>query len=274
MRDISAFSSSRIMIECSTTLLLTHHSLINYFIRLTFSKTNAYDITAVTESLQFVEGWFKEILRHGKKLPHDFDSEFFCRAVSILFGSEHHVVVLRVLTMIYNYADIFTGESRRSLLLDLLIKKYFFQLFLHWESTVRNTYQQILAFKMLRMRRKVLKQIGVGSQSRFDGTNGGVMDNALDAELDGLLYGKIEYYIGTLHEVKNNGATKSKSNKMNASLAADNSAAYSHKPPENLEVYVENAIKEYRKYMEMYYQWEAQPDDKLPSLTPLSLIAT
>jgi hypothetical protein len=53
-----------------------------------------------------------------------------------------------MLTLLYNYAEIFEGDIRKRLFHDFLIAEHFFNLFLHWDDNVRNAFQQFLVFKV------------------------------------------------------------------------------------------------------------------------------
>ncbi len=53
-----------------------------------------------------------------------------------------------MLSLLYNYAEVFEGEARKAVFCELLIKKYFFTLFLHWDDGTRNSFQQIIVFRV------------------------------------------------------------------------------------------------------------------------------
>jgi len=95
------------------------------------------------------------------KLPLTFDIDYFCKAAEVILDSEHHQLIGKLLALIYNYADIFEGQARRILFGDLLLKQEFYHLFLNWDDNVRNSFQQILVFKMIRLKRSELHKAGV-----------------------------------------------------------------------------------------------------------------
>ena len=82
-------------------------------------------------------------------LPKDFDIQFFCKGIDILFHSDHHQIMLTTLSFLYECAEVFDGQNRSILFVDLLLHKYFYHLFLHWDYSVRNGFQQLLVFKVL-----------------------------------------------------------------------------------------------------------------------------
>lgn len=84
------------------------------------------------DTLSLLEAWLTELQRKHP-LPESFDMEFFCKGIGILLDSDHHQTVLRVLQVIYSSSDLFNGSLRYMLFGELLIKKMFFTLFLHWD---------------------------------------------------------------------------------------------------------------------------------------------
>eukprot|EP01102_Stenamoeba_stenopodia_P008063 TRINITY_DN2288_c0_g1_i1.p1 TRINITY_DN2288_c0_g1~~TRINITY_DN2288_c0_g1_i1.p1 ORF type:complete len:583 (-),score=111.95 TRINITY_DN2288_c0_g1_i1:11-1759(-) len=228
-KDLAYFN--RVLTDCLSSLVSVEPALINFYMYFTFSRTNVYETTAVMETLSYVDVWFKEIMKADKRLSNDFDVNYFCKAISIMIETEHHQLILRVLTLIYNYAEIFSGKiTRKTLLIDVLLKQYFFKLFLHWESSIRNAYQQIIVFKMLRERRSRLQKYGFLTDSErpkkdeFDTLHE-------DYELDGMIYSKIESYVKLLQ-----------------------SPGESY--PANWQIYSRQALQEYDLFMRVYEQWE------------------
>lgn len=49
--------------------------------------------------------------------------------------------------MLYYHIDIFNGDNRKILLQDFILEKNFYQLFLHWDEVVRNTFHQFIIYK-------------------------------------------------------------------------------------------------------------------------------
>ena len=82
------------------------------------------------------------------ELPTSFDHKFFCKGIDIMFQTDHHQIMTRALSMVYAALGLFTDDARVSLVIECLLHKYFFRLFLHWDSAVRNSYHQILLFKV------------------------------------------------------------------------------------------------------------------------------
>jgi len=225
------------------------------------TKTNVYDIPAVIETLTYVDIWLRELADKNICLPNDFDCSLFCSAVDVMIDSEHHQLILRLLTLIYKYADIFCDELRRQLFIELLLKKHFFTLFLHWESTVRNAFQQLVVFKMMREKRSLLQKQGffikeLASQSIHHDKNNVPSYPSTTDEIDGMVFAKVESYIRMLQDQLRDREQ--------------------HLYPSHLEVYVPKSMTEYSIYMSLYYQWESLPekDAKAPNLIPASMLTS
>ena len=90
-------------------------------------------------------------------LPRQFDCNFFCRAIDIMIGCDHHQVVQKALRMLYSFSDVFVSEARRALFIDLVLHKHFYSLFLHWDPAIRNSFQQLLVFKVPRHQKCEMK---------------------------------------------------------------------------------------------------------------------
>jgi len=147
-----------------------------------------------------------------------------------------------------------------------LLKKNFFKLFLHWDDVVRNYYQQLLVFKMVRMKRSELHKQGFimpefsgktdKPETKLDGSVPVPPENPnSDASLlDLTISAKIRAYVQSVED------------QLRQKVAPE--FAY---PPE-LEVYAPKAIGEYKQYVCRYSQWEERRENKMPGLVPLSII--
>ena len=100
------------------------------------------------EAFGYVEIWFKVIKTNDLLLPTNFDIDFFCKGCEIVIEADHFAQLYRLLTLLYSYSELFDGMIRTKLFGEMLLKKFFFKLFLHWDDNVRNTYQQIIVFKV------------------------------------------------------------------------------------------------------------------------------
>ncbi|KAL6042037.1 HECT domain-containing protein [Balamuthia mandrillaris] len=167
---------------------------------------------------------------------------------------------MKLLTVIYNHADVFRANARRALFGDLLLRKHFFPLFLHWDFNVRNTFHQLLVYKMVRLKRSVLRQEGfrVGELARqkhqqqlqAQRTQSFTVDP--EHNNDAFLYGELEDRLAMLQD----------------QLRGTRHDLY----PKELEVYVPAALSEYKRYLSYYFMWESEGNVTAPKLVPLSLL--
>ena len=268
--EVQCEAIPRSLMDCSSWFLLADPELINRYQAIVMHRTNAFNVPAVLEVLGNVETWMKFLHEYKLKLPDNYDYEYFCFAIDMMLETDHHMLVHKTLSFLYTNATVFNNATRQHLFLEVLLKKHFFNLFLHWESTIRNTFHQIIIFKMLRHKRTMLAKHGfvVQELSSRSGAakdpekKGGILTistdefsvpNPEDDDLttDAVLFAKIESYI-----------------QMTEDQIRFPEAGHYRK---GLEVYVPNALMEYRTYLCHYYQWIASSQtDEAPKLTPIS----
>jgi len=174
--------------------------VLNYYLNIVFSRTNVYNIASVNDVLLYLDLWLRELSRRKLKLPRDFDAQYFSEAIKVVISTDHHQLILRILSILYNYAELFTGHVRRTVFIDSLLTQHFFTLFLHWEPTVRNTFQQILVYKMLSQKRSDVKE-GIRLRNNIlMGDDPMDIDDDYENKLDDLAYGKMEWYVQALQQ--------------------------------------------------------------------------
>lgn len=79
----------------------------------------------------------KENEKLGPRLPTCFDFELFGQGIVSLLSSSHFQVVLKTLSFLYNHEIIFHGPLRVQLVENILLRKNFNRLFMHWMYEVR-----------------------------------------------------------------------------------------------------------------------------------------
>lgn len=124
--------------------------------------------------------WFRWLLDHSCGLSKDFDYKFFIKALDIMFQTDHHQLMTRAISMLYSILEVFTGDARVSIVIDLLLHKYFFRLFLHWDASVRNCYHQLLLFKGIRAKRSHLVNIRFSNDRTINGPSFHDMEHITD----------------------------------------------------------------------------------------------
>lgn len=147
----------RTMSDCAVALLSVEPQLVSFLFKTLFISTNASDFLAVLDALMQVELWLKQLIADGNSLGENFDYDFMCTGFDRILSMEHHVVTARLLSLIYNHSQVFTGDGRVKLFGNLLMGKYGYMLFLSWDVNTRSIFQQLLVFKLLRMTRKQLQ---------------------------------------------------------------------------------------------------------------------
>lgn len=116
---------------------------------LTFLSFFFSSLYSIIETLFRIEDLLMTLQKANVKLPPSFDIHYFCSGLEIIIETEHYQLIQKLLSIVYNYADLFVGNNRKTLFADLFIKKYFFKLFLHWDELIRHYFQQILIFRVL-----------------------------------------------------------------------------------------------------------------------------
>lgn len=277
----------------------TRGELINAFVKALFLRTSAYDVLVVLNTLSLIEGWFGELQRKCA-LPETFDMEFFCRGIGILLDSDHHQIVLRVLQIVYNSADLFNGTFRYMLFGELLIKKMFFNLFLHWDPGVRNAFQQVLIFKMVRIKRSELYLDGyvVRELSKIQPKKAPPPENTSSSPLATITRTLSQLAPFPLSDIAETVLPQSSSPPssplsraspektqmsvdahlfllLNEYLAQVEEQVRTNNPqnyPEGLQVYVPAALAGFNQHLARYHQWELKNEEEVPRLAPLPFV--
>ena len=93
--------------------------------------------------------WLKIFQTHHKQLPKEFEYDHFFSGINILLEHDHHLILAKTLLLIYNNIEIFLGKARATLMRDILLKKHFWRLFLHWNVDIRDLYIQLVVYKVI-----------------------------------------------------------------------------------------------------------------------------
>mmetsp|Transcript_7043 Transcript_7043/g.6293 ORF Transcript_7043/g.6293 Transcript_7043/m.6293 type:complete len:98 (-) Transcript_7043:1158-1451(-) len=94
-----------------------------------------------------INAWFKTLRESGKNLPSAFDSTFFFKGVYMVLEGDHALNIAKVLWMIYNNFNIFSFSIKEKLI-EFLLTRNFFRLFLHWSWNVRQIYHYLLLYRL------------------------------------------------------------------------------------------------------------------------------
>ncbi len=282
-------------------LCLGGMAFLNWIMRITFSRTSAFDLIATGVTLRLFETMLKELNSHAVQLRDSFDIEFFISACRVILDTEHHQLISRLINILYTYSHMFEGRCRKLLFSDFLIRENFFKLFLHWDENTRQAFYQLLLYKAVRIKWselladgfevsripdsnstvEILKVIRNGTAPGFEQTSarrrGPVGASVLVDK---------EQYNCDMYEFANfaiffltgvcSVAFAQMQNCLRAmqdqiTRRAQSSAAADDVYPRTLEVYVPLALSEYRQYLNRYKDWERR-DDPPPGLVQLSVL--
>lgn len=123
--------------------------MISMMAKIFMRKTSVTNIRAVTCMMSFVHDMISHYCHlQARPLPSEFDSEFFTRALRMLFESHHYVVLMATLSFLYRHMQVFS-ESCRQTITNMLATRFFFKFFLHWQGSVRWFFYHILLYRML-----------------------------------------------------------------------------------------------------------------------------
>lgn len=226
------------LIEHSMVLLRVKPVLLSEFIQIIFNASSVYDQERVLTVLDFLDRWFGVLSDQGETTTGtNFDMAFFCKAFEVIFDSSNFTLLMTFIGVLYHHSFFFLEErTRKMLFFDLLVDKYFEQLFLSWSLSVTNVYIQLLVFKTLRLPRSSLP----GSRETF-------------APLDTLIHDTVVSKVEQIRAKHVQGAVG----------AVKLSSPYA---------YAENALQLWDQFMAEYVEWESNGDvlnKPLPPLRPL-----
>jgi len=290
----SGMPFSRVLLDTSSVFLLTDSTIINTYIRFIFLRTNVCQLFDVTDCLNTITHWFSFLFNEGLYLDDSFDIDFFLKGLNIILERDHHHLVYNVLELLYNFSELFLGVSRKKLFSDFLLETYFYDLFLHWDRNVRNTFHQLLVFKFIRTKRSFLHQEGirVPELSSKDlqndtGKESSVPDKKIDDPES------IETTLDVPKDMEETRSSSMCSRKRSESEENEqqldsylllkinemqNNVENQIRQPENrfyekaLEVYAPQALSEYKVYLSRYFEWERSGNLELPNLLPLCVL--
>ena len=159
--------------------LLENSKLVNALVEISFRCCNAYSMNSVESCVDHLHLWLQsaayECTEEEKRLmagtdtgntdctmdeltstlPSTFDYDSFWKWTSVLLSSDSFQIVLKTLSFLYNALRLFHGEHRLRLVGDLL-QEFFFPLFLHWSSDVRDFFHNLLVYKLVIKDRRYL----------------------------------------------------------------------------------------------------------------------
>ena len=139
-------------------------------VRFHFLRTRVSDTAQVNECLSFFESWLITLARAKARVGNRFDPSVLSAGIDGLLATDHHLILSKVLALLYNYGWVFHDEPRLALFGDVLLDKHFYHLFLHWDENVRNLFMQVLLFRLLTCKRRdiVSAEIAMAAAAQSD----------------------------------------------------------------------------------------------------------
>ena len=141
------------VLDCADQLLRATPSVLSAYVHMTFTKTRAHEPMHILSTLSYVERWLGQLRLIAETVPDSFDIDFFLLGLERIIETDHHQVLMVLLTFLYKQADLFEHTARRQLFGNFVLRKHFYELFLHWDTAVRTTFLQLLLFRLVRVRR-------------------------------------------------------------------------------------------------------------------------
>jgi hypothetical protein len=92
--------------------------------------------------------WFELFKGRNLKIPPNFDIHILINVMVILFNSYHALGITAALNFWYSFSDLFPVDIN-IYFLKIVIKYFFFKIFLHWSSNVRDAFTYIICYKVL-----------------------------------------------------------------------------------------------------------------------------
>ena len=91
---------------------LANPKLLNPVIRITFSKTSAYDSLAVLKTMKMTQKFFLKLCQKHMLIPSDFDWAFFMRGITKLLELDHSTSTAKVIWLLYQILHTIPKRER------------------------------------------------------------------------------------------------------------------------------------------------------------------
>lgn len=126
-------------------------------VQLAYACTPVRETPRVVATLLALDTWLADLAARRMLLGgRAFDAAAFCRGLDVILQTDHHMILARLLTMVYAYGSLFRGRARLALFRTLLLQHHFYHLFLHWNDNVRSIFCQVLVYRALLTKRRYL----------------------------------------------------------------------------------------------------------------------
>ncbi|PRP79030.1 hypothetical protein PROFUN_13191 [Planoprotostelium fungivorum] len=242
--------------ECAMACMASDRKLFDLFLKMMVKRTRSDHFQSVSGCISTIDGWLKYISNQRIRFQIDaFDLDFFKVTIDAIINTDHHQLINKVLMLLYYHAPLFETECRKELYGDYLLDEKFLPLFTHWDEGVRNTFQQIIVYRLLISKRSNLETAQF--RNVREGRRRPSLQNRIGAEevIDFLLLKRLNEHVSRLEDkIKEEKATGIDNDFISSTL-----------------IYGKRSMVEYNVYMNRYKTWEAS-EQEIPKLVPMSMI--
>ncbi|KNC52166.1 uncharacterized protein AMSG_00992 [Thecamonas trahens ATCC 50062] len=135
----------------ATQFVLLNPYLISVLVRDLLSNISLHDVEQVGAGLDRVARWlaFAGRVHSRATLYNTFDPSFLIQVLDLLLGVERYSLTAKALAFISDHETVFQGEARIALMGNILLRKYFFHLFLHWSTAVRKLFHAVVIYHVV-----------------------------------------------------------------------------------------------------------------------------
>jgi len=235
--------------DCIMSSIAADQRMFGIFSKMMILKTPGNNFQAVSGAIATLDQWFKYLGINKIRLQFmNFDSEFFKTTINCIIKMDHHQLINKILTLLYYHSSLYETELRREIYGNYLLDEKFQELFTHWDEGVRNTYQQIILYKITRNKKTKIVQSDKA-------TIMSLKTQALEDSIDFALLKKRDDNLAKMEKLVNSGTA----------------SGYDNDFVDSQQIYAKKSLAEYEVYAQRYQQWELS-DQEYPKLIPLSMI--
>ena len=101
----------------------------------------------MTKCFEIFNKLFHRLMVKKAEVPKNFDYHILGKAVQLGLDSDHCVVLVKVLTFMYNNLPLFPKYVISRFVI-ILLKERFTDLFCHWSVIVRNVFHHLLLYRI------------------------------------------------------------------------------------------------------------------------------
>lgn len=97
--------------------------------------------------MTLLQRWINHIEKLGQPFPSNFDFNFFLKGIRVSLDIDHSVSVPRTFYLLYKTLHFFPIDQS-SILIQELLKKYFYQFFFSWSYNIRDVFIALMFYQI------------------------------------------------------------------------------------------------------------------------------